>query len=231
MKRAVTGNEVSAIGEDRHGEGSARKRRRAASHRSLRDARKSAWPRQTSAQSRQTRRALPHAKQIAAQANARALEAKLELEKFKAPRHIKREEFVKALEGKPKAPVEILFVRDDPECFQLAMQIRDALKEAKWDVPGDIRAIDTADTPRLSQYTSTMGVGGQPQGVTVVQRATSQADFDRERDNPFDKDAPIDTPRKALSRALMNSLGGISGGMSFDTGTPGVLRVVVGPKP
>ena len=167
-----------------------------------------------------------------ADSTARSKEAELKLEQLRErmkPREIKGERFLKLLEGRPKAPVEVVFVRDDPECFRLAMQIRDWLKQAKWDID-DAVAIAAPDTPRLGKYTSSMGVGGQPSGVTVVQRATSQDDFERERHDPFDPNAPIDTPAKALSLALGDSLGSISGSMSFDTGTPGVLRVVVGPK-
>jgi hypothetical protein len=169
-----------------------------------------------------------------AEATARTKEAELKLEQLRdrmRPRTIKGEQFLKTLGGKPKAPVEILFVRDDPDCFQLSMQIRDWLKDAKWEV-GEPRAIESSDlTPRLAQYTSTMGVGGQPHGVTVVMRATSQADFEREPErNPLDPDEPVDTPRKALSRALGESLGEISGGISYESGAPGVLWVVVGPK-
>jgi hypothetical protein len=165
-----------------------------------------------------------------AEANARALEAGLALEKFKAPRQLKGDEFVKALEGKPKAPVEIVFVRDDPECWQLAMQIRDWLKTAKWEY-SEPAAITGPDEARFASYPSAMQAGGQPRGVTIVQRVTTQADFEREKGNPFDPNDPIDTPMKALSRALMGSLGGIGGSMNFDTGRVGVLRVVVGPKP
>jgi len=56
------------------------------------------------------------------------------LRKQLEPRKIKGEEFIKVLEGKPKSPVEIVFPRDDGEEFALAMQIRDWLKMAKWDV-------------------------------------------------------------------------------------------------
>jgi hypothetical protein len=170
-----------------------------------------------------------------AESEARQKEAELRLEQLRErmrPRNIKGEQFLEILKDKPKAPVAILFVRDDPDCFQLSMQIRDFLKQANWDV-AEPRAIEVSDmTPRLAQYTSTMGVGGQPQGLTVVMRATSQADFDREREgNPFHANEPIDTPRKALTRALGDSLGSISGGISYDSGVPGVLLVVVGPKP
>ena len=148
------------------------------------------------------------------------------------PRAIKGQRFLEILEGKPKSPVEILFVRDDQDCFQLSMQIRDWLKAANWEAK-EPRAIEISDlTPRLAQYTSTMGVGGQPQGVTIVMRATSQADFERERDkNPLNPLESANTPRKALAAALGDSLGEISGGISYETGVPGVLWVVVGPKP
>lgn len=164
-----------------------------------------------------------------AEANARALEAQLALEKFKAPRQINGEDFLRRLEGKPKAPVEILFVRDDAECWQLAMQMRDWLRAAKWEY-SEPAAITGPDEARFASYPSSMQAGGQPNGVAIVQRVTSQADFKREEGSLFD--GPIDTPHKALAYALIGSLGGINGHLSFETGpTPGTLRVVVGPKP
>ncbi len=162
------------------------------------------------------------------EANARALEAQLALEKYKAPRKIDGPAFVAALEGKPKAPVEIVFVRDNPECWQLAMQIRDWLKTANWEHTQPA-AISGADEPRFDSYPSAMQAGGQPSGVVIVQRATSQADFERERWKSFD--GPLDTPGKALAHALMLSLGTIGNSMGYETGTIGKLRVVVGPKP
>ena len=143
------------------------------------------------------------------------------LKKTLATRQIKGDEFIKALEGKPKAPVEIMFVKDDAECFHLAMQVRDFLKMAKWEVEEPCFIIPPTDVARLSQYPSAMGAGGQPWGVTVVVRATSQADF-------VGKDA--DTPANALSAALLQSLGIIAGGTTFETGKPGVVRIVIAPK-
>jgi hypothetical protein len=96
-----------------------------------------------------------------AEATARTKEAELKLEQLRErmrPRSIKGEEFLQILEGKPKSPVEILFVRDGPDCFQLSMQIRDWLKKAEWQVK-EPRAIESGDmTPRLAQYTSAMGL-------------------------------------------------------------------------
>jgi hypothetical protein len=171
-----------------------------------------------------------------AEANARAKEAELKLEQVRErmrARHIKGESFLKILEGKPKTPVEILFVRDDGEAFQLSLEIRDFLKRATWSVE-EPRYITQEDvSPRLERnHPYTMAAGGQPQGVSLFLRAESQADFEREAEkNPLDPDRPLDTPRKALGAALLDSLGTLSGGMSYENGRPGVLRVIVGPKP
>jgi len=170
-----------------------------------------------------------------AEASARQKEAELKLEQLRdrmRQRHINGDQFLKILEGRPKAPVEILFIKDDGEAFQLSLEIRDWLKRASWEVeePRPITGADLA--PRLAQnHPSAMAAGGQPQGVSLFLRAEGQADFDREADNPLDANAPINTPRKALSRALLESLGTLSGGMSGENGRPGVLRIIVGPKP
>lgn len=165
----------------------------------------------------------------AALANERAATAELELEKLKQqarPRQLNGEAFVAALAGKPRAPVEILFPRDDGEAFALSMQIRDLLKMAHWDVSEPTALSPEHVAPRLSQYPSAMGAGGQPTGVSVVTRPVTQDDFARE-----DGDIP-DTPFKALKYALSRSLGGVSASESLGEGPPaGTLRVVVGPKP
>jgi hypothetical protein len=184
------------------------------------------WRNENSLRPLRTALATQNAREIAELNNETA-----QLRKQLEPRKIDLAGFVKLLDGAPKAPVEIVFVRDDAECFQLAMQIRDALKAAKWEVT-EPTAIIRADEPRMSGYPSAMGAGGQPKGVTIVQRATSQQDFLRENmlQSMLNPDL-ADTPARALSRALSASLGGVAGGMSFDTGTVGVLRVVVGSKP
>ncbi len=173
---------------------------------------------------------------VIAEANARQKEAEVKLEQLRermGQRHIKGEQFLKILEGKPQAPVEILFVREDGEAFTLALEIRDWLKRALWEVEEPRPISDSDLAPRLApNHPSAMAAGGQPQGVSVFLRADSQADFEREiEQNPLDPNRPLDTPRKALSNALLDSLGSISGGMSGENGRPGVLRVIIGPKP
>lgn len=171
-----------------------------------------------------------------AEANARTKEAELKLEQIRkqqSQRHINGAQFLNVLEGKPKAPVEILFLHNDGEAFTLALEIRDWLRRASWDVE-EPRPITPADlAPSLAQSSPlTMAAGGQPQGVSVFLKIENKADFEREVErNPWDPNEPIDTPRKALFRALLNSLGTLSGGMSAETGRPGVLRVIIGQKP
>jgi hypothetical protein len=176
------------------------------------------------------------AQERTAEFDARTKEAELKLEQLRErvrQRHIKGDQFLKILEGKPKASVEILFIRDDGEAFQLALEIRDWLKRATWDVE-EPRPITTNDlNPRFAtSLPSTMAAGGQPQGVSLFLRVVSNEEIDREIEkNPLDPSEPMDTPRKALNRALLDSLGAISGGMSGEVGRHGVLRVIVGPKP
>jgi hypothetical protein len=155
--------------------------------------------------------------------------AQLELAKLKAPRQIKGEEFVKALEGKPKAPVEIVFVRDDTDSFHLAMQIAHWLKIANWQV-SEPAAIAGPDEPRFATSPSAVQAGGNATGVTIVHRMTSEAEYELERGIAIPGLTPIDTPGKALSTALIGSLGNISTMMNLVTGKVGTLRVVVAPK-
>jgi hypothetical protein len=113
--------------------------------------------------------------QAIAEAGARAAEANLALEKFKAPRQIKGAEFVRALAGKPKAPVEIVFVRDDAESWALSLQIEHWLKAANWPVSAPA-AIAGPDEPKYATSPSAIQAGGQPRGVTIVHRMASEAE-------------------------------------------------------
>jgi hypothetical protein len=161
-----------------------------------------------------------------AEANARTKEAELKLEQLRkhvAARHINTASFIEFLNGKPKQPVEIMFVKDDGEAFGLAIEIRGALTQAKWEVREPIPIPPTAPA-RLANLPSTMGAGGQPSGVSVVARAVSQDDFKM-------IDPGNDSAFRALSDALGDSLGHIAGAINSDASPEyGTLRVVVGPK-
>jgi hypothetical protein len=172
---------------------------------------------------------IAEAAERSAAASERAANAELALERLRQqtqPRRLDGNALVMALEARPKAPVEILFTRDDAEAFSLSMQIRDFLKMAGWEVSEPTALTRAHASPRLSQYPSAVGAGGQPAGVTVVARPVTQLDFAIE-----DNDA-LDSPYKALLNALTIALGSASGSQSMGEGpAPGVLRIVVGPKP
>jgi hypothetical protein len=125
-----------------------------------------------------------------------------ELRKQVAARHIKREQFVKILEGKPRLPVEIVFPRDDGEAFQLALEIRNALRAASWEVSDPFPFV-AIDDPRLSKQPA-MAMGGQPTGVTIAAYSLSPEEIQP----PYIKEPPRPiTPFTALFDALRDSLG------------------------
>ena len=68
-----------------------------------------------------------------AAARAQAAKAELELKRL-GPRQLNRDKFIKELEGKEKAPVEIFFLRGNAESYRLATQIQEALIASKWQV-------------------------------------------------------------------------------------------------
>jgi hypothetical protein len=165
----------------------------------------------------------------AAEANRAATEAQLKLEELKkrtAPREIDSTEFLRVLRGKPKAKVEVLYVRDDVDSFHLALGISSLLREAHWDVVwARPIAPEEFSNPGVP---SGMAAGGQPAGVTVVGRL-----------DPREKDAPAPwaddstwqhTPFTGLTRALNAALGGVSCSQSLGWAGGDTLRVVVSPK-
>jgi hypothetical protein len=113
-----------------------------------------------------------------AEANARTKEAELKLEQLRkdlGPRQLQRDIFIRELTGQPTAPVEIMYLQDDPECFALAQQIGLALKDAGWPAgaPKPIPALIISDGP------TSMSVDGQPSGVTVVISGVTQEEATR----------------------------------------------------
>lgn len=113
-----------------------------------------------------------------AAANARTAEAELKLEQLRrqvAPRQLDRSAFFKAIEGQPKARVEIMYLRDDPKCFDVAQQIWRVLEDARWDVtpPVPIPSSNTQDAPRGP---TSMSISGQPSGITIAVHSISVAE-------------------------------------------------------
>jgi hypothetical protein len=164
-----------------------------------------------------------------AEANARALEAELRLEQLRkdlGPRQLQRDVFIKEVKGQPTAHVEIMYLQDDPECFDLAQQIWRALEDGKWPVeaPKPIPSLIISDGP------TPMSVGGQPSGVTVVVKEISDEES-RASENAMMGREWVKTPWTTLTHALGLSLGKVVGRAGGQNAPPdGLLRVVVSPR-
>ena len=164
-------------------------------------------------------------KQIA-EANARQKEAELKLAKLRklaSPRSIDVETFVKTLEGKPKAHVQIWYLPDVSDVWMLSFQLKIALLHAGWQVdePIEIPEPDSKN-PLVKGMPRAMVAGGQPSGVTIVRDGTT----DMIRDG---------TPAKALWDGLEGMRGGFfimngSSGSPFMPVPQGMLRIIIAAK-
>jgi type II secretory pathway pseudopilin PulG len=156
-----------------------------------------------------------------------AAELKTEqLRKELGPRHLQREIFVREIAESQGAPVKIMYLIDDPECFDLAQQIWRALEDAHWPVqsPKPIPPLLLSDSP------TSVSVGGQPSGVTVVARTVSEDEANAAQ-NRFAGKPWVRTPWTVLMHVLGDALGKVSGhGGGTNVPSDGTLRVVVAPR-
>jgi hypothetical protein len=166
-----------------------------------------------------------------AEANARQSEAELKLGQLRAlagPRDIKFEEFKKALEGKPKAPVSIWYLPDSSDGYWFASRLQVALGISGWSVDAWPRPIPEPDQNNVlvRDMPRAVAAGGQAMGVTVVGDQGTPGD---------DSDMRGNTAFKALFDALTKgtNLTGVYGasGSQFTPVPKGTLRVVVAAKP
>lgn len=156
----------------------------------------------------------------AAEANARAKSAQLELQRLSSPRKFNFEKF-KVIMGDDRATrakVEVLYVRDCPDCMTLAAFIRLALLGAQWEVLkyGPLEE-PTGEQAHLS---SAMAVKGYSYGVTVVGKAPSYLPFENK-------------PYGDLNFAINFALGETNGviGSKDESMPDDVVRVVIAPRP
>jgi hypothetical protein len=170
------------------------------------------------------------ANQRAQEAAERAAEAELRLEQLRkqvGPRQILRDAFLSALADQPKAPTEIFFLRDDPDSFFVAQQIRELLHDANWEVTQPAPASPSDLYPTSP---TVMSVGGQPSGITVVGHSVSHEEGQWWMDKMSGKEWPK-TPWTVLSNAFSQSLGSVAGSGGGANAPPeGRLRVVVAPR-
>jgi hypothetical protein len=158
----------------------------------------------------------------AAEANQKAEEerlARVKIEERLAPRIINRGVFLEALKGKPKAPVEVLYLKDDPECINLSTQLLMLLNEAGWviiryePIPSENPEAEVKfPMPSASSF------GGQPAGITIVTKVLPETVGEKP-----------DIPFRALWAAISKSTGRVQGGRD-PTLPEDKLRIIVAPK-
>lgn len=153
-----------------------------------------------------------------AEANARAKEAELALQKYKQPRTPDMESFSQILASADPGTVEIMYVQECTDCAWLAAFLQGLLENAKWTIAnaGPIDAEAAAKGP-FRKYSTAISVHANPWGITLVTKGPAP-----------DKDAP----RDALLRALTNSFGGGAavGGNGDNEMPEGLVRLVIAPK-
>jgi hypothetical protein len=134
---------------------------------------------------------------------------------------------LKALDGQPKAPVQILYLRDDQDSLEFAQEIANLLERAKWDVISR-EPIPTLTERSSSDIPTAMSVGGQPSGVTVVAHSVSEEESDATSNRMTGKNW-VKTPWTVLDNAFAEALGTGQAASHYSV-KEGTLRIVVAPK-
>lgn len=167
-------------------------------------------------------------KALAAQSNEAAAKATLDLEQLRAqvgPRQFNRPAFLDALGGEAAGNVEIVYLRNDPECFDVAQQLWHLLEDANWHVAPPTPIFDGRQV-----QPAPMNADGQPSGLTVVASIGSPAEADasqlRALSQPW-----VHTPFTVLEYAIERGIGRVAAHINGPNRPPeGTLRVVVAPR-
>jgi len=187
---------------------------------------------------RRSNEQLASASQSAAEANERAATAlkgavahELQLREMSRPRAFDVNKFKEnlALEPRPGARAEVLYVRDCPDCWWLATLIWAGLKGAEWEIikHGPIPE-PTADKAHLP---TAFSVKGMPHGITIVSKVST-----------FFPAIPVfspalqgkDSPSGVLHFAIQMATGHVLDGVfaQTDESMPDdTVRVVIAPRP
>jgi hypothetical protein len=140
------------------------------------------------------------------------------LEKQIAPRKIDGSLFAKILRNgpKPTSKVQLLYVREDPDSYQLALQIYWYMGSSGWECDTEKPIPPPAADSMYGDAAIALSVGGHATGVTIVA--------------PNIKDISWESPFGALFKAFRAALG--QAGRGIDRTMPeDALRIVVAPKP
>lgn len=174
----------------------------------------------------------------AAEANARVKEAEVEILRL-GPRRIDIGKFAKALEGRPKEFVELIFLRGNVEAYSLALQIQQGLTAAKWEVSEPIPK--TAEEMALCVPHPKAAIADAPPTghIAVTRRVETPQDMFTFQARLHAAMAPggyVDA-----TNALIRAVGSLQGGgwtvgvfpvnpAELDAPAEGVLRVLIGPR-
>jgi hypothetical protein len=177
---------------------------------------------------RESDQQIAEANAVAAKSNEAAATATLKLEQLRAqvgPRQFNRIAFLEALRGEAPGNVQIVYLRNDPECFDVAQQIWRLLQDAGWQVTPPSPIFDGRnDQP------AAMNVDGQPAGITVVATSQSEAEVEAEL-RRFRGEAWVHTPLTTLTYAIELGIGRVATNINGPNRPPaGTLRVVVAPR-
>lgn len=178
-----------------------------------------------------------------ADANERTARSQAELARFRiqaGARQINGVKFKELSGGKPKATVEIVFLKGNEEVLSLVYWLLGALKGAQWEV-SEPRPVEANELIRMMPQPSSFGAAGViPTGINITIRGDTPDDLAR-----FQFDNKISmlgtggrpTPLNTLSSAISGSLAGggwvgtfMAMSPQVDAPPSGVLRVLIGPK-
>ncbi|MGC2443063.1 hypothetical protein [Candidatus Binatus sp.] len=165
-----------------------------------------------------------------AEAKRRTAQAELDLEELRAKvlwRHIDAAKFLAALQASTAMPTntEIVYLRDDPESWNLANEVFTLLHKADWPVTLPTPIVPNEKWRAFSSFPTVLGAGGNPfGGIALI--------TNEEIKMPTWEDK---TPFGFLVKAFLEGLGGqVSMNRIIpelhDSLAAGAVRVVVGPR-
>lgn len=171
---------------------------------------------------------IAHANERAAVALKGAVLHQKELDALKNPRKFDLNKFneTMALEPRPGAKAEILYVRDCPDCIFLASMIWAGVKKAEW----EIVRYGPLPEPKgdKSHLPAAFSVNAMPHGITVVSKVATFLPAIPQFPPP-----PKDSPSGVLHFAICQAMGVVFTGITgqIDELMPDdTVRVVIAPR-
>jgi hypothetical protein len=155
-----------------------------------------------------------------AEANERAANAELQLQRLRAWRMPDGAKFKSALAGiDPPVMVDILYVPECSDCFTLASMVSTLLNDARWRFSfAELKKLQNPSQGWMKDVPAVLQHRANPTGITILTKM------------------PSDPTKMNAARGLMSALGtsveGLGGGMisNDETLEDGVVRLVIAPK-